>query len=79
MSGAENVDLSGASLRRSSIRDVVVYGGSWANIDFTEATLQRVELREVRLTGAVLAGVSLRDASFVDCRMDLSAIRFGRL
>lgn len=76
---AENVDLSRASLRRSSIRDVVVDGGSWANVDFTEATLQRVELRKVRLTGAVLAGVSLRDASFVDCRMDLSAIRVGRL
>ena len=76
---AENVDLSGAVLRRSSMRDVVVDGGSWANVDVTEATLQRIELRNVRLTGAVLAGVSLRDMSFVDCRMDLSAIRFGRL
>jgi uncharacterized protein YjbI with pentapeptide repeats len=76
---AENVDLAGATLRRSSIRDVVVDGGSWANVDFTEAALQRVELRNVRLTGAVLAGASLRDMSFVDCRMDLSAIRFGRL
>jgi uncharacterized protein YjbI with pentapeptide repeats len=76
---AENVDLSGAVLRRASMRDVVVDGGSWANVDVTEATLQRVELRSVRLTGAVLAGVSLRDVSFVDCRMDLSAIRFGRL
>jgi uncharacterized protein YjbI with pentapeptide repeats len=75
----ENVDLSGATLRRSSMRDVVVDGGSWANVDVTEATLQRIELRNVRLTGAVLAGVSLRDMSFVDCRMDLSAIRFGRL
>jgi uncharacterized protein YjbI with pentapeptide repeats len=76
---AENIDLSGAVLRRASMRDVVVDGGSWANVDVTEATLQRVELRSVRLTGAVLAGVSLRDVSFVDCRMDLSAIRFGRL
>jgi uncharacterized protein YjbI with pentapeptide repeats len=76
---AENVDLSGTALRRASLRDVVVDGGSWANVDFTEATLRRVELRNVRLTGAVLAGVSLRDVSFVDCRMDLSAIRFGRL
>ena len=75
----ENVDLSGAALRRSSMRDLVVDGGSWANVDVTEATLQRVELRNVRLTGAVLAGVSLRDVSFVDCRMDLAAIRFGRL
>jgi uncharacterized protein YjbI with pentapeptide repeats len=76
---AENVDLSGAALRHASMRDLVVDGGSWANGDFTEATLQRVELRNVRLTGAVLAGVSLRDVSFADCRMDLAAIRFGRL
>ena len=76
---AESVDLSGAALRRSSMRDVVVNGGSWANVDVTEATLQRVEMRNVRLTGAVLAGVSLRDVSFIDCRMDLSVIRFGRL
>jgi len=76
---AENVDLSGATLRRSSMRDVVVDGGSWANVDVREASLQRVELRNVRLTGAVLAGVSLRDVSFVECRMDLAAIRFGRL
>ena len=76
---AENLDLSGAALRRASMRDLVVDGGSWANVDVTDATLQRVELRNVRLTGAVLAGVSLRDVSFVDCRMDLAAIRFGRL
>ncbi len=31
------------------------------------------------MTGADLAGASVRDVSFVDCRIDLCSMRFGRL
>jgi uncharacterized protein YjbI with pentapeptide repeats len=78
-SRVEDVDLSGSTLRRASMRDVVVDGGTWANVDASNALLHRVEIRGVRLTGAGLVGVSLRDVSFVDCRMDLCSMRFGRL
>ena len=78
-SRVEDVDLSGSTLRRASMRDVVVDGGTWANVDASNASMHRVEMRGVRLTGAGLAGVSLRDVSFVDCRMDLCSMRFARL
>ena len=75
----DEVDLSGAILRRASIRDAVFRGGSWANVDAHQATLTRVELRGVRLTGAVLAASKIADVRFIDCRLNLSSVRFGQL
>ena len=75
----EGVDLSGAVLRRASISDTVVEGGSWANVDAFDATLKRVEMHGVRLTGAVLAASKISDATFIECRIDLSSIRSGHL
>ena len=75
----EDVDLSGAILRRVSIRDTVIERGNWANADASEATMTRVEIRGVRLTGAVLASAQIKDATFVDCRLDLSSFRFAQL
>ena len=54
-------------------------GGSWANAEALEATVTRVEMHGVRLTGAVLAGAQIEDASFTQCRLDLSSFRFAKL
>ncbi len=75
----EDVELSGALLRRASLRDVLVAGGSWANVDAPDAGFTRVELRSVRATGAGFAGAKLTDMTFADCRLDLSSFRFATL
>jgi len=75
----EDVDMSGAILRRVSIRDTVIDGGNGANADASEATFTRVEIRGLRLTGAILAGAQIKDATFVECRLDLSSFRFAQL
>jgi uncharacterized protein YjbI with pentapeptide repeats len=73
------VDLSGAALRRASVRDSRVEGGSWANVEATEATIRRVEMRGVRLTGATFVRARLEDVVFVGCRMDFTSLRFAEL
>jgi uncharacterized protein YjbI with pentapeptide repeats len=73
------VDLSGVGLRRASIRDCLVEGGSWANVDATEAVLRRLRVRGVRLTGATFVRARLEDVVFVDCRMDFASLRFAEL
>lgn len=75
----EDVDLSGAILRRVAMRDTVIERGNWANADASEARMTRVEIRGVRLTGTVLAGALIKDATFVDCRLDLSNFRSAQL
>jgi len=75
----EDVNLSGAILRRVSIRDTVIERGNWANADASEATMTRVEIRGVRLTGAVFASAQIKDVTFVGCRLDLSSFRFAQL
>jgi uncharacterized protein YjbI with pentapeptide repeats len=75
----DEVDLPGAILRRVSVRDTVVDGGNWANADASEATLTRVEIRGLRLTGALFVGAKIKDATFVECRLDLSSFRFAEL
>lgn len=67
----EDVDLSASTLRRASMTDVVVDGGSWANADLANAALTRLEMEGVRLTGTVLSAARISDVSFVDCRIDL--------
>jgi uncharacterized protein YjbI with pentapeptide repeats len=75
----EDVDLSASVLKGMSMKDVVVLGGTWANADLSNANLLRVEMRGVRLTGAILSGSKMSDVSFIDCRMDLTVIRFSEL
>jgi uncharacterized protein YjbI with pentapeptide repeats len=75
----EGVDLSGSVLRRASIRDAVVDGGSWSNADASEAVLSRVEMRRVRMTGTIFTAATLEDVTFVDCRLDMSSLRFAHL
>jgi uncharacterized protein YjbI with pentapeptide repeats len=36
-------------------------------------------MRGVRLTGAIYAGATLKDTSFVACRLDVSSFRFAHL
>lgn len=78
-SRVEEVDFSASVLRRASMTDVLVDGGSWANADLSSATLKRLEIRGVRLTGVVLAAAKISDTRFVDCRMDMSSLRFAEL
>lgn len=61
------------------IRDTVIEGGDWANADASEAVVSRIEMRGVRLTGGVLAQTKIRDATFIECRVDLASFRFGEL
>lgn len=75
----EVVDFSAADLTRALVVDAVVDGGSWANTDLSNATLKRLEMRGVRLTGVILAGAKISDARFVNCRMDMSSLRFAHL
>ena len=75
----DDVDLSGAVIRRASIGDTVVERGDWANVDAFEAELKRVNMHGVRLTGATLAATKISDVRFVDCRINLSSVRFGHL
>lgn len=73
------VDLTGASLEYSVLRDVLVTEGSWANVRARGATLSRVRLERVRLTGAELRESVLDDVIFVDCRLDLTSFRSAKL
>jgi uncharacterized protein YjbI with pentapeptide repeats len=75
----DNVALDETELRRASIRDVVVAGGSWANVGAGEAFLKRVEFRNTRLTGISFANATIEDVVFSDCRLDLSSFRFAKL
>jgi len=75
----EDVELSRATLRGASLRDVVVERGSWANVDAKECGLTRVAFRGVRMTGARFPTATIRDASFAECRLDFASFRFARL
>jgi uncharacterized protein YjbI with pentapeptide repeats len=74
-----HLDLTGAGLKRLSVRDALVVGGSWANVRTEEVRLRRVAFKGVRMTGANLSSASLEDVSFTECRIDLGAFRFARL
>lgn len=59
--------------------DVVATDADWANRRTLRFSAQRAELRQCRLTGAELAGASLRDITFVECRLDLVGLRHAKL
>jgi uncharacterized protein YjbI with pentapeptide repeats len=57
--------------------DAIVEGLDWANRRVLRVSALRTELRGVRLTGADLAEATFRDVRFVDCRLDLAAMRLS--
>ena len=70
----KRVDLSGANLRFSclknaDLRDVIMMG-----VDLTNAILNGCDLRRADLTGAILTGVKLEN-----CRLDEAIIDLGAL
>jgi uncharacterized protein YjbI with pentapeptide repeats len=75
----EGADLSAARLRRLSVVDVRVSGGSLANAAGRGSRWVRVELGGVRLTGLDLPEADLRDVVVRDCRADLTSFARSRL
>jgi uncharacterized protein YjbI with pentapeptide repeats len=61
------------------LTDAVVVDVDWANARAPRTSVTRAELRAVRFTGAELAEATLRDVTFVDCRLDLVGLRLARL
>lgn len=59
--------------------DVVAGDADWANRRLPRFEVRRAELRRCRLTGAELGEAVLRDMSFVECQLDLVALRFAKL
>lgn len=59
--------------------DVAVENGDWANRRASRFEARRAQLRRCRLTGAELGEAVLRDISFVECQLDLVALRFAKL
>jgi uncharacterized protein YjbI with pentapeptide repeats len=58
--------------------DAIVQGADWANRRVFRVSALRTELRGVRLTGADLAESTFRDVRFVDCQLDLVAVRLSK-
>jgi uncharacterized protein YjbI with pentapeptide repeats len=75
----DGADLSQARLRRLSVLDVRVRGGSLANAAGRGSRWVRVELGGVRLTGLDLPEADLRDVVVRDCRADLTSFARSRM
>ena len=73
------VDLGDATLAGIDAADVVVGEGSWANAGIEQGVLVRVEVTAVRATGARFAETVISDATFADCRLDLTSFRHAEL
>lgn len=72
-------DLSGRVASGLTLRDVQVREGDWSTFRADHASMTRVQASGLRGTGAELGESTLRDVSFVECRLDLSAFRHATL
>lgn len=71
--------LGGAALRRAGFVDCVFAGGSLANLRAERSSMLRVDFDLLRMTGLQWIDGTLRDVTFRECRLDLSAFRFSTL
>jgi hypothetical protein len=67
--------LTGATLDRLRLTDVVIEDGELSGAMLDEAILTRVEVRGCRMSGLVLSRAKLWDVVFVRCRMDEASFR----
>jgi uncharacterized protein YjbI with pentapeptide repeats len=71
--------LAGARLHDVHLHDCELDGADLANLDLRGGALSRLTLRNCRLTGAQLVETSIRDVTFVDCRLDFGVLALARL
>jgi uncharacterized protein YjbI with pentapeptide repeats len=71
--------LAGAHLHDVHLHDCELDGADLANLDLRGGALARLTLRNCRLTGAQLIESSIRDVTFVDCRLDFAVLALSRL
>ena len=69
------VRLTGASLERLRLIDVILDDCELSGATLEGASLARVQFNRCRLSGLVGAGVKAQDVRFVDCKMDGSNFR----
>jgi len=70
----QRVDLSGASLRYSSLRHADLRDCILMGVDLTNAVLTGCDLRRADLTGAILKGATFKDCNLGDAIIDLDAL-----
>ena len=73
------VDLTGATLDGLGLRDGELSGSDLANVSSKRCSLERVQIENSRLTWAIFAEPRIVDVCFLDCAMNLTGFRFGRL
>ena len=73
-SSLQRVDLSGANLRFSCLRDADLRDVILMGVDLTNAILEGCDLRRADLTGAILSGVQLQNCRIDDAIIDLGAL-----
>jgi uncharacterized protein YjbI with pentapeptide repeats len=71
--------LAGARLHDVHLHDCEATGADLANVDLRGGALTRLTLDRCRLTGAQLVESSIRDVTFVDCRLDFAVLAGARL
>jgi len=70
--------LTGSTLDRMRMTDVVIEGCELSGAVLDQATLTRVEVRDCRMSGLVLSRAKLRDVAFVRCRLDEASFRMAK-
>jgi uncharacterized protein YjbI with pentapeptide repeats len=68
--------LSGSELDQLDLRDCLIERSDWANVRAERGHATRVRVLDSRLTGLTLTDGMVKDATFTDCRVDLSNWRF---